>query len=94
MPVIGTLPPTWIVAVALLTTGVMASVGHWSLIIAHRLAPPTVLAPFSYLQLLWMVAAGYLVFGDIPTPSTLVGAAIIVASGLYVLYRERVHRDR
>ncbi|CAN5120195.1 DMT family transporter [soil metagenome] len=94
MPVVGALPPTWVVAAALVTTGLTASIGHWFLIAAHRLAPPAVLAPFNYTQLLWMVAAGYLTSGDIPTPSTLIGAAVIVASGLYVLYRERVHRDR
>ncbi len=41
-----------------------------------------------------MIIAGYAVFGDVPDTITLVGAAIVVASGLYVLYRERVHRDR
>jgi drug/metabolite transporter (DMT)-like permease len=41
-----------------------------------------------------MPAAGYLAFGDVPGGHTLIGAAIIVASGLYILYRERVHGDR
>ena len=41
-----------------------------------------------------MPALGYLVFSDVPARSTLLGAAIIVASGLYILYRERVHHDR
>ena len=41
-----------------------------------------------------MPAFGYLVFRDVPTWNTLIGAAIIVASGLYILYRERVHHDR
>ena len=94
MPVIAVVPPTWLVAAALVTTGVMAGIGHWLLITAHRIAPPAVLAPFSYTQIVWMVAAGYIVFDDVPTLSTLIGAAVIVASGLYVLYRERVHRDR
>jgi drug/metabolite transporter (DMT)-like permease len=72
----------------------MAGIGHWFLIIAHRLAPPMVLAPFSYTQLIWMVTSGYFVFGDVPTISTLTGAAVIIASGLYILYREQVRRDR
>ena len=40
-----------------------------------------------------MTALGYLVFGDLPHRLTLVGAAVIVASGLYILYRQRVHGD-
>ena len=94
MPAIGTLPPTWVVAAALVATGVMAGVGHWLLIVAHRLAPPMVLAPFTYTQLIWMALSGYIVFGDVPTLPTLVGAAVIAASGLYILYRQQVHRDR
>jgi drug/metabolite transporter (DMT)-like permease len=52
------------------------------------------LAPFQYTQILWMPLLGYLVFSDVPGMSTLIGAAVVVASGLYILYRERVHRDR
>jgi drug/metabolite transporter (DMT)-like permease len=48
-----------------------------------------VLAPFIYLGLIWMSAAGFLVFGDVPTWWTLSGAAIVILSGLYLLARER-----
>ncbi len=41
-----------------------------------------------------MIASGYFVFGDVPGSSTLVGAVIVIASGLYVLYRERRRQDR
>jgi drug/metabolite transporter (DMT)-like permease len=41
------------------------------------------------MQLIWYVAGGLLVFGDIPSGYTLIGAAIVIASGLYLLYRER-----
>jgi len=94
LPPIGIMPPSWQIAVALLGTGVAGGVGHWFLIAAHRDAPPTVLAPFSYTQLIWMIALGYIVFGDLPGPGTLAGASLIVASGLYALYRERIRRDR
>ena len=42
-----------------------------------------------YTQILWMVALGYLVFADVPTVYTVIGASIVTASGLYILYRER-----
>jgi drug/metabolite transporter (DMT)-like permease len=59
------------------------------LILAHRRAPASVLSPFMYTQLLWATTAGFLVFGDVPSRWTLAGAAIVVASGLYLLHRER-----
>jgi drug/metabolite transporter (DMT)-like permease len=92
VPVIGKLPPDWLVATALVVTGMMGAVGHWCLIFAHRHAPATVLAPFAYTQIVWMVASGYLVFGDWPGSSTIFGAVIVIASGLYVLYRESARR--
>ena len=63
--------------------------GHWPLILAHRSAPASVLAPFIYLGLIWMSAAGFLIFGNLPTLWTLSGAAIVILSGLYLLARER-----
>lgn len=89
IPFTATLPPTWLVWAALIATGVAGAAGHWCLIIANRHTPATVLAPFNYTQIVWMSIAGYLVFGDTPEANTLVGAAIITASGLYILYRER-----
>lgn len=93
LPSVGVLPPDWIVAAALVVTGLMGAIGHWFLILAYRHAPATVLAPFAYTQIVWMVLAGYVVFGDWPGSSTLVGAAIVIASGLYVLYRESIRRQ-
>ena len=94
LPVVGEAPPDWLVAVALVTTGLAGAIGHYCLILANREAPATVLAPFQYTQILWMPILGYLVFGDIPGASTVIGAPVVIASGLYILYRERVHRDR
>ena len=73
----------------LLATGVFGSLGHWVFIKAHEVAPAPVLAPFVYSQLIWMTALGYVIFGDIPDRATMIGASVIVASGLYLLYRER-----
>ena len=73
----------------LASLGFWGGLGHWLLILAHRAAPAPVLAPFIYLGLIWMSAAGFLVFGDVPTWWTLSGAAIVILSGLYLLARER-----
>ncbi len=73
----------------LASLGFWGGLGHWLLILAHRSAPAPVLAPFIYLGLIWMSAAGFLVFGDVPTWWTLSGAAVVILSGLYLLARER-----
>lgn len=86
-------PPTAMVGAALAVTGICGAVGHWMLIHASRLAPTSALSPFLYTQLIWMTAAGYFFFGQVPDRFTLVGAAIIVCSGLYILYRQRIHGD-
>ena len=70
--------------------GFLSSAGQWMVVLAHRLAPASLLAPFSYTQLPWVILGGYLVFGHVPDGWTLVGASIIVASGLYTAHRERV----
>jgi drug/metabolite transporter (DMT)-like permease len=83
-------PPADVLTVALMVLiGAMGSFGHFLLIAAIRLAPPVMLSPFTYTQLVWAIAFGYLVFGDLPDRWTLVGAGIVVSSGIYMLYRER-----
>jgi drug/metabolite transporter (DMT)-like permease len=94
LPAVGALPSDWMVAAVLVATGLFAAVGHLCLIHANRHAPAPVLAPFQYTQILWMPVLGFLVFDDIPGLSTAIGATVVIASGLYILYRERVHRDR
>lgn len=75
---------------AIAVMSVASGLGHWLMILAHRVAPASVLAPFNYMQLLGAIAVGRLVFGETPDRWTLVGGAIVIGSGLYVLYRERV----
>ena len=84
------MPPDIWSWVLLLSTGIYGAGGHFLFIMAHRIAPAPVLAPFIYIQIVWMMALGFLIFADVPTGTTLLGAAIVVASGLYILYRERV----
>ncbi len=76
----------------MMLAGALASFGHYLLIVAHRHAPPSLLSPFIYTQLVWVVLLGYVVFGDAPDGWTLVGAAIVIGSGLYILHRERITR--
>lgn len=76
-----------------LVLGVLASGGQWLVILAHRIAPASLLAPFFYGQLLWVTVLGFLVFGNLPDTFTLAGAAIIIGSGLYTAHRERVRRS-
>ncbi len=70
--------------------GVSSTVGHWLLVTAFRYADASLLAPFSYLQLLWASIFGYLMFAALPDSWTLVGAVIIACSGLYTAHRERI----
>lgn len=69
--------------------GVLGGLGHYLLALAHRYAPATVIAPFLYQQIIYMALFGYLVFGDVPSPSVWAGAAIVIASGLYLFAREK-----
>ena len=78
------------VIVLMCTMGLFSGMGHYLLIIGHRLAPASVLAPFIYTEIVWMIALGYWVFGDVPNHWTLAGVSVVIASGLYLLYRERV----
>ena len=70
--------------------GIMAGTGHYFLTIAYSQAPASVVTPFNYTQLIGSTILGYAVFGDFPDFWTWVGAAVIIASGLYIGYRERV----
>lgn len=75
----------------LVMAGALASFGHYLLIRANRLAPSSLLSSFIYSQLVWVVMLGYVVFGDVPDGYSMVGAGIVIASGLYMLHRERLH---
>ncbi len=89
IPFVWQTPANWLIALMLLGTGVLGSAGHFCLIAGHKLAPASVLSPFIYTQLIWVVILGYLIFDHVPTGWTLGGAAIVIGSGLYLLYRER-----
>jgi len=73
-----------------LCMGVLFAIGHWLVVMAYRHGTASLIAPFSYVQLIWAGTLGYLVFGSLPDSWTIAGACLIVTSGFYTAYRERV----
>ncbi|HMC92002.1 MAG TPA: DMT family transporter [Allosphingosinicella sp.] len=78
---------TWLI---FLTIGGFGGLGQLLMTASLRYAPVSAVVPFDYVQLLWAVLLGWLLFGDRPAATTWAGAAVIVASGLYTVYREHV----
>lgn len=89
------LPAIWVTPVGatswglLVVMGLCGTLGHLLLIHAFARAPASVLAPYGYTQIVWMVLSGLIVFGDLPTLHTVVGGAIVVTSGLVLLWFDR-----
>jgi len=88
------MPVGWLHWVLFLALGVLATIGHFVLIRAFDYAPATLLAPFVYSQLVWVMVFGWFVFGDFPDGWSLAGMAIVVASGLYIANRQRLTARR
>ncbi len=85
----GWLSPTWPELAALLTVGLCGGLAHIFLTESYRWAPASLVAPFDYTAMLWAFVLGYVFFNELPSLSVYVGAAIIVAAGLFVIWRER-----
>jgi drug/metabolite transporter (DMT)-like permease len=86
--------PSWHDILFGVLVGVASTAGQWIVVLAFRYADASVLAPFSYIQLLWVTLLGFVVFGEVPDVWTVVGAAVIVASGLYTAHRERIRHSQ
>jgi drug/metabolite transporter (DMT)-like permease len=87
--------PTPLDAAMLFGTGLTNAVGQWFWTKSLHLAPAPAVTPFYYLMLVWSIGIGFLVWGDVPTASLLVGSAIVVATGLFLFLREsRLQRRR
>jgi drug/metabolite transporter (DMT)-like permease len=85
-------PATWAILISL---GLFGGVGQLLMTASLRYAPVATVAPFDYVQLLWAVWFGWLIWDTQPPASTWAGAAVIIASGLYTLYREqRLGREK
>ena len=86
--------PSWHDILFGVLIGVASTAGQWIVVLAFRYADASVLAPFSYTQLLWVSILGFILFGEVPDIWTVTGAAFIVASGLYTAHRERIRRSQ
>lgn len=80
--------PSMVLYLAL--AAVLVLIGYQFIIMAMRVGDISFIAPFRYTALLWAIALSIVIFGDFPDSAMIMGSAIIVASGLYTLYRERV----
>lgn len=85
--------PVWVTPRAgiwaiLICMGAVAAIGNYCYIRALKTTEASILMPFDYVRLLWMVAWGYMIFSEVPGWSTWLGAALIVSSTLFVTWRE------
>lgn len=86
-------PLTWQQAGMFAGIGVLGVFAHLCIIMAFQAAQASFLAPFNYMKLIWVTILGYMMFGDFPANHVLIGSGIIIATGLYVLWRERRRTD-
>jgi drug/metabolite transporter (DMT)-like permease len=76
-------------AALLLATGLLGGVGQILMTASYRYADAATLASFDYVSMIWGVAFGFLVFGDVPTDSVVLGGVIVIAAGIFIIFRER-----
>jgi drug/metabolite transporter (DMT)-like permease len=86
--------PDWLDILGLAVAGAGNGIAQFWWTRSLSLAPPSAVVPFNYLSLVWATILGFVIWGDVPTPTLLLGSAIVVASGLYILWRETVRRKR
>jgi drug/metabolite transporter (DMT)-like permease len=86
--------PTWYEVLFGICIGLASTAGQWIVVLAFRYADASVLAPFSYIQLLWVSVLGFIIFGEVPDMWTVTGAVFVVGSGLYTAHRERIRRSQ
>lgn len=84
--------PGWHDAVMLVFAGAGNGIAQMWWTRSLSLAPPSAVVPFNYLSLVWAMMLGFAVWGDVPGPDLIAGAAIVVGSGLYILWRETLRR--
>lgn len=73
----------------LIGCGLAGGIGQITMTVSLRHAQASLLAPFDYTTLIWAIALGYLFMSELPTSATIIGAAIVIAAGLFAMWRER-----
>jgi drug/metabolite transporter (DMT)-like permease len=84
--------PSWRHLLIGTSIGLSSTAGHWIVVLAYRHADASVLAPFTYSQLVWVSILGFVMFAELPDQWTVLGAAVIISSGLYIAHRERARK--
>jgi drug/metabolite transporter (DMT)-like permease len=82
--------PTGSQLAMLVSLGVLGGLAHIMLTESYRLASASLIAPFDYTTMLWALLLGYMLFGEVPTKFVYIGASIVAAAGLFVIWRERM----
>jgi drug/metabolite transporter (DMT)-like permease len=86
---LGWLMPTGRECVILVTIGILGGIAQICLTQSYRLGDASLIAPFEYASILFALFIGYVAFGEVPLPLVLIGAAIVVGAGIFVVLRER-----
>jgi len=92
MPFVFVVPRSLMDVLLFCSLGLLGGLGHYLVIRAFQLGPAAVIAPLGYVELIGSVVFGYLLFGNFPDPWTWLGAGVIIASGIYIAFRERRRR--
>lgn len=80
---------SWWQAGLLVSAGICGGLGQILMTESYRHAEASTVAPFEYTSMILAIAVGYLAFGDVPTAWTIVGGLIVVAAGVFIIWRER-----
>lgn len=86
--------PTPFQLLILVASGVIGGLAHIFLTSSYHYAPASLVAPLDYTTMIWAYVLGYALFGELPTITVYIGAAVVAGSGLFVIWRERQLRGR
>jgi drug/metabolite transporter (DMT)-like permease len=70
-------------------SGLLGGLGQIGMTFSYRYAEPSLLAPFDYVAMVWAVGLGYFIFSEVPEPLVMLGAVLVIAAGLFIVWRER-----
>ncbi len=83
-------PLTWVDGALMVLMGVVGGIGQILLTSSYRHGDASLVAPFEYTSMIWAVGLGWVLFGDVPQQVVLVGACVVIAAGIFVIWREKV----